>query len=53
MAERLRLGLVFGGRSVEHAVSVVSAQHVIAAAVDIWTYSGERIAGVMTLLLGR
>ncbi len=34
MAERLRLGLVFGGRSVEHAVSVVSAQHVIAAAVD-------------------
>lgn len=32
MTERLRLGLVFGGRSVEHEVSVVSAQHVIAAA---------------------
>ena len=32
MPERLRLGLVFGGRSVEHEVSVVSAQHVIAAA---------------------
>src|SRR3954469_3503339 len=32
MADRLRLGLIFGGRSVEHEVSVVSAQHVIAAA---------------------
>jgi D-alanine-D-alanine ligase len=32
MPDRLRLGLVFGGRSVEHEVSVVSAQHVIAAA---------------------
>jgi D-alanine-D-alanine ligase len=32
MPERLRLGLVFGGRSVEHEVSVVSAEHVIAAA---------------------
>jgi D-alanine-D-alanine ligase len=32
MAERLRLGLIFGGRSAEHEVSVVSAQHVIAAA---------------------
>jgi D-alanine-D-alanine ligase len=30
--DRLRLGLVFGGRSTEHEVSVVSAQHVIAAA---------------------
>jgi D-alanine-D-alanine ligase len=30
--DRIRLGLVFGGRSVEHEVSVVSAQHVIAAA---------------------
>lgn len=29
---RLRLGLIFGGRSTEHEVSVVSAQHVIAAA---------------------
>ncbi len=32
MPDRLRLGLVFGGRSVEHEVSVVSAEHVIAAA---------------------
>src|SRR5688572_13600387 len=32
MNNRLRLGLIFGGRSVEHEVSVVSAQHVIAAA---------------------
>ena len=32
MADRLRLGLIFGGRSTEHEVSVVSAQHVIAAA---------------------
>jgi D-alanine-D-alanine ligase len=29
--ERLRLGVVFGGRSVEHEVSVVSAQDVLAA----------------------
>lgn len=27
-----RLGLIFGGRSIEHEVSVVSAEHVIAAA---------------------
>jgi len=32
MAERLRLGVIFGGQSGEHEVSVVSAQHVIAAA---------------------
>jgi D-alanine-D-alanine ligase len=32
MPDRLRLGLIFGGRSTEHEVSVVSAQHVIAAA---------------------
>ncbi|HLF71117.1 MAG TPA: D-alanine--D-alanine ligase family protein [Dehalococcoidia bacterium] len=32
MPKRQRLGLIFGGRSVEHEVSVVSAQHVIAAA---------------------
>jgi D-alanine-D-alanine ligase len=32
MVGRQRLGLIFGGRSVEHEVSVVSAQHVIAAA---------------------
>ena len=32
MPDRLRLGLIFGGRSVEHEVSVVSAQHVVAAA---------------------
>jgi len=32
MPERQRLGLIFGGRSTEHEVSVVSAQHVIAAA---------------------
>ncbi len=32
MPEKLRLGLIFGGRSTEHEVSVVSAQHVIAAA---------------------
>ena len=32
MPERLRIGLIFGGRSAEHEVSVVSAQHVIAAA---------------------
>jgi D-alanine-D-alanine ligase len=31
-SSRLRLGLIFGGMSVEHEVSVVSAQHVIAAA---------------------
>lgn len=29
---RLRLGVIFGGRSGEHEVSVVSAQHVMAAA---------------------
>jgi D-alanine-D-alanine ligase len=28
----VRLGLIFGGRSIEHEVSVVSAEHVIAAA---------------------
>lgn len=32
MTSRLRLGLIFGGRSIEHEVSVVSAEHVIAAA---------------------
>jgi D-alanine-D-alanine ligase len=32
MAEPLRLGVIFGGQSGEHEVSVVSAQHVIAAA---------------------
>jgi D-alanine-D-alanine ligase len=32
MTERLRLGLIFGGESIEHEVSVVSAEHVIAAA---------------------
>jgi D-alanine-D-alanine ligase len=32
MMARLRLGLIFGGRSVEHEVSVVSALHVMAAA---------------------
>ncbi len=32
MSDRLRLGLVFGGRSAEHEVSVVSAQAVIDAA---------------------
>ena len=32
MPERLRLGVIFGGRSVEHEVSVHSAQHVIASA---------------------
>jgi D-alanine-D-alanine ligase len=31
---RLRLGVLFGGRSGEHEVSVVSAQHVMAAARD-------------------
>jgi D-alanine-D-alanine ligase len=30
--ERLRLGVIFGGRSGEHEVSVVSAQHVMQAA---------------------
>ncbi len=34
MAEKPRLGLIFGGRSGEHEVSVVSAQHVMAAAGD-------------------
>ena len=32
MAKRLRLGLIFGGRSIEHEVSVVSAMDVINAA---------------------
>ena len=32
MRDRLRLALIFGGRSVEHEVSVVSAQHFIDAA---------------------
>ncbi len=32
MADRLRLGVIFGGESGEHEVSVVSAQHVIEAA---------------------
>ncbi len=32
MTARTRLALIFGGRSVEHEVSVVSAEHVIAAA---------------------
>ncbi len=32
MAERLRLGVIFGGQSGEHEVSVVSAQHVLDAA---------------------
>ena len=31
-SSRLRLGIIFGGRSGEHEVSVVSAQHVIEAA---------------------
>ncbi len=34
MANKLRLGVIFGGRSREHEVSVNSAQHVIAAATD-------------------
>jgi len=34
MAERLRLGVIFGGQSGEHEVSVVSAQHVMEAARD-------------------
>ena len=45
MAERLRLGLIFGGRSVEHAVSVVSAQQVIAAPVHNGV-PGEGMAGL-------
>jgi D-alanine-D-alanine ligase len=32
MADKLRLGVIFGGRSVEHEVSVVSAQDVMTAA---------------------
>jgi D-alanine-D-alanine ligase len=32
--QRLRLGVIFGGQSLEHEVSVVSAQHVMAAAAD-------------------
>ena len=34
MADRLRLGVIFGGQSLEHEVSVVSAQYVIAASRD-------------------
>ena len=34
MADRLRLGVIFGGRSLEHEVSVVSAQYVTEAAQD-------------------
>jgi D-alanine-D-alanine ligase len=34
MTERLTLGVIFGGQSVEHEVSVVSAQHVLEAASD-------------------
>ncbi|MCI0850225.1 MAG: D-alanine--D-alanine ligase [Chloroflexi bacterium] len=34
MANRLRLGVIFGGQSGEHEVSVVSAQHVMEAAAD-------------------
>ncbi len=34
MAERLRLGVIFGGQSVEHEVSVYSAQHVAEAAAE-------------------
>ncbi len=34
MAERLRLGVIFGGQSGEHEVSVVSAQSVISAVSD-------------------
>lgn len=34
MASKLRLGVIFGGRSREHEVSVNSAEHVIAAASD-------------------
>jgi len=34
MSDRLRLGVIFGGRSLEHEVSVVSAQHVMDAASE-------------------
>jgi len=34
MADRLRLGVIFGGQSREHEVSVVSAEYVVAAARD-------------------
>ena len=34
MANRLRLGVIFGGQSGEHEVSGVSAQHVMEAAAD-------------------
>ena len=34
IADRLRLGVIFGGQSLEHEVSVVSAQHVTEAASD-------------------
>ena len=34
MADRLRLGVIFGGQSLEHEVSVVSAQYVTEAASD-------------------
>ena len=34
MAERLCLGVIFGGQSREHEVSVVSAQHVLATASE-------------------
>ena len=34
MARQLRVGVIFGGQSGEHEVSVVSAQHVIEAARD-------------------
>ena len=34
MADRTRLGVIFGGQSLEHEVSVVSAQYVMEAARD-------------------
>jgi D-alanine-D-alanine ligase len=34
MADRLRLGVIFGGRSLEHEVSVVSAQYMLEAAKE-------------------
>ncbi len=34
MADRMRLGVIFGGQSLEHEVSVVSAQYVTDAASD-------------------
>ena len=45
MPDRLRLGLVFGGRSVEHEVSVVSAQHVMVAADPDVACDGEITGG--------